>query len=516
MASSSKFAVIERLSDRYEILQPIGQPFGYQQVLANDMHRRCSVVIKSLDLEENTPTGDICCFEREIHLLEFLSHPTIPRYLDSFTVDTPKGKGLILVQSHNGGNTLAQQVATGHKFGESELKEIAKQLLQGLVYLHRKGLVHRDIKPSNLVGHRSATGSHKPGQSSPGQSSPGQSSLGQVAWLNLGTAQYIQAQRNDALVGTYGYMPPEQVGGQATFASDLYSLGATLIYLATGYHLGELPRHGHKAKFTCSPEQISPSFQQWLNWLIEPDVSDRPRSAQQALAALNNLPLAMFKRRLWQPAKAPMLPVPIKSSGPEPYQPFFTQIKSAKKRRSLELVVPPVGMRACYLQRVLPPLLMGTALLSMALYLIGLLDFSLERGSGGLVSLIASLAAASLGAVGGCYSLRFFQSGFSLLGTYLLRQVYIQLESDVLLIAYKYWLRSPVYVVNTRREDIYSISAMPDGRALRILTHRNRTQVPTDCYKLTLADGALSYRDIRWLNSLLNDWRRQPGSCTQG
>ena len=76
--SSATSTVLERLSDRYEILKPIGQSFGYQQLLARDMQQKRSVIIKSLAIEENTPTNDICCFEREIQLLESLKHPTIP------------------------------------------------------------------------------------------------------------------------------------------------------------------------------------------------------------------------------------------------------------------------------------------------------------------------------------------------------------------------------------------------------------------------------------------------------
>ena len=50
----------------------------------------------------------------------------------------------------------------------------------------------------------------------------------------------------------------------------------------------------------------------------------------------------------------------------------------------------------------------------------------------------------------------------------MLRDIHIQLEADVLLIAYKYWLRAPVYVVNTKRADIYSISTLPNDDTLRI------------------------------------------------
>lgn len=492
--ASSKSAVIERLSDRYEILQPIGDPVGYQQLLANDMQQQRPVVIKSLTVEENTSAEDISCFEREIELLKSLHHPTIPRCLESFTVTTPSGKGLVLVQAHTGGQTLAQLLSTGQPYLEAEIKAIAKQLLQSLVYLHSSGLLHRDIRPDNIILASRAAESR-------------------VSWLNLGTVQYVQVQRPDTLVGTYGYMPPEQVGGQATFASDLYSLGATLIYLATGCHLGELPGNGLKAQFACAPTRLSPNFQRWLNWLIKPAVGDRPSSAQQALAALNRLPLAMAKQRFkqrWQPARAQTRPVPITPSAQTRSQPFFTQIKAAKKSRSLELIVPPVGLRSAHCKRALLPLLMGGALLGLAIYLITLLNFSPAMSS---ARDMAALAAACLAGVGCLYSLRFLKSGLALLNRHLFRQVYIQLEADVLLIAYKYWLRSPVYIVNTRREDIYSISALPNGEALRILTHRNRTQDRCGCYKLAVSDGALSHRDIRWLTSLLNDWRHQPGSC---
>ncbi len=521
MASfSSSSTVLERLGDRYEILQPIGQPFGYQQLLAKDMQQKCAVVIKSLAIEDNTPTGDICCFEREIQLLESLRHPTIPRYIDSFTVNSTQPgqprKGLVLVQGYPGGNTLAQQAKTS--FSEAEIKALAKQLLQGLVYLHSKGLVHRDIKPDNIAMAKPAKGIAKPAKGV--AKSDAEGGRGQASWLNLGTVQYVQAQRNDSLVGTYGYMPPEQVGGQATFASDLYSLGATLIYLVTGHHLGDLPHRtngGSRAQFACSPARLSRSFQQWLNWLIEPYVGDRPASAKQALAALNYLPLAMLKRRIQQPTPMRMLPIPISNGNREQYQPFFTQIKSVKKPRSLELVVPPVGIKPAQAKRALPPLLMGATLLAVALYLFSLLHFSptMLNSPQGIFSGVASLFAASLGTLGCFYSFCFLKTGLRLLSTFLLRQVHIQLEADVLLIAYKYWLRSPVYIVNARRADIYSISLLPGSgthdSALRILTHHNRTRAPRECYKLTVADGALSQRDIRWLTSLLNDWRS--GGC---
>lgn len=493
-----KSIVARRLGDHYEILEPIGQPFGYQQLLASDTHNQRRVIIKSLAIEQNTPTSDICCFEREIHLLESLQHSTIPRCIESFSVDTAEGKGLVLVQSHQGGLTLEEQIAAGRTFSETEIKAIAKQLLQGLVYFHSKGLVHRDIKPSNITVSIAEPDTDKHKSTHPNGSA-------QATWLNLGTMQYIQAQSSDAMVGTYGYMPPEQIGGQAKFSSDLYSLGATLVYLALGMHLGELPSNGHMPKFACATSRLSADFQQWINWLIEPHASDRPPSAQKALNALNHLPLAMLKRRIWQPKRGRVAPVPISTGGRYQYQPFFTQIRAKKKRHSLELTIPPVGLRSAAGKQALVPLALGTTMLTAAIYLISLLDFSshLLTSPDGLATLIAAV----LAVVGCAYSFRFLANGLRQLQVCLLRRVQIQIESDVLLIAYRYWLRPPSYIVNTKRECIYNISSLPDGSTLRILTHHNRTHSSCLCYKLGLDDGMLSRRDIRWLTSLLNDWR---------
>lgn len=487
---SSNSIVTDRLDKRYEDLRPIGQPLGYQQMLANDTRQKCSVVIKSIKIEENTSADDVACFEREVHLLGSLNHPTIPRCLESFGLDTSEGRGLVLVQSHQGGQTLERQVALGKQYTEAQIRAIAKQLLKGLVYLHRKGLVHRDIKPSNIT-----VADGVPGKLA---------GVGQVAWLNLGTVQYLQAQRPDALVGTYGYMPIEQVRDRATFASDLYSLGATLIYLVTGAHLGDLPCSGLHVKFACSTNRLSADFQQWINWLIEPQMRDRPSSAKQALGALNRLPLAMLKRRVWQPARSQTMPVPITSSGRDRYQPFFTQIRSRCSFRALHLTIHPNGLQSKACRAAIPPLAVGFTMLASALYLINLVDFSpvmLSSTEG-----LAALMAAVLGTVGCTYSFRFLQSGWRQLDMALLRCIQIEIREDVLLISKKHLLRSPVYLVNTKRESIYSISPLPDGSALRILTTSNRTQTPCNCYKLGTRDGALSQRDIRWLTSLLNDW----------
>jgi serine/threonine protein kinase len=84
-------------------------------------------------------------------------------------------------------------------------------------------------------------------------------------------------------VGSYGYIPLEQFGGQTTVASDLYSLGMTLIYLLTGTHPAELPQVNGQVKFTA---QISSNFRRWLEKMTQPHLDKRFDSAKLARTAL--------------------------------------------------------------------------------------------------------------------------------------------------------------------------------------------------------------------------------------
>ena len=149
---------------------------------------------------------------------------------------------------------------------------MATAILEILGYLHDRQppVIHRDIKPSNvLLTNRSGN------------------SAGQAYLVDFGSVQTLAARDGGTMtiVGTYGYMPPEQFGGRTTSASDLYSLGATLIYLVTGQHPADLPQDDLRLQFEHLAN-ISPGFTRWLKWLTEPSVSKRPDSIQAALLKL--------------------------------------------------------------------------------------------------------------------------------------------------------------------------------------------------------------------------------------
>src|SRR4028118_647778 len=264
------------LAERYEVQRQLGKQTGRQTLLARDLQTQELVVIKQLFLGGDFGWQDLKLFEREAETLKSLSYPAIPRYLDYLEIDEPDTKGFALVQTYVEGKTLEEHLRSGRTFSESEVKQLAKSLLEILIYLHEEQeppVIHRDIKPSNILLHsRSAH------------------SVGQVYLVDFGSVQNQAAKFGGTItvVGTYGYMAPEQFGGRSVPASDLYGLGATLIYLVTGLHPTELSQQDLKTQFADRVAQLNSNLIDWLEWMTEPSLSKRLSSAGEAWISLKN------------------------------------------------------------------------------------------------------------------------------------------------------------------------------------------------------------------------------------
>ena len=258
------------LLDRYQIVSLLGRQTGRRTFLAQDLQTSQSVVLKLLLFGPDFTWDDLKLFDREAEVLKSLDLPTIPKYLDCFDVDTELGKGFVLVQTYIEAKSLQNWLDSGRTFSEEELISIAKQLLGILEYLHHRqpAVIHRDIKPSNiLLGDRSGN------------------SPGQVYLVDFGSVKTAANGSTITIVGTYGYMPPEQFGGQTSPASDLYALGATIICLATGRHPSELPHRNMQIDFV-DRVNLSSFIIEWLQSMTATSVDSRLKSASQALLAL--------------------------------------------------------------------------------------------------------------------------------------------------------------------------------------------------------------------------------------
>ncbi|MEH2069304.1 MAG: serine/threonine-protein kinase [Nostoc sp.] len=301
----------EILGEGYEVQQLLGKKAGRRTLLARDLKTQELVVIKLLSFGGDFEWDSLKLFEREAETLKNLAHPLIPRYLNYFEVNLPTIKGFALVQTYIRAKTLEQYLQSGRTFTEVESQEIAKAVLEILIYLHRlhPPVIHRDIKPSNiLLGERSGN------------------SVGQVYLVDFGSVQTVLATEGGTrtVVGTYGYMPLEQFGERAVAASDLYSLGATLIYLLTGTHPANLPQKDFRIQFE-QVANLSPSLTRWLKSMTEPSLERRFSSASAALEALD------------EPQIESLRTLNI-------IQPVGSKIKLKKNRNFLEIIVPPVGL----------------------------------------------------------------------------------------------------------------------------------------------------------------------------
>jgi len=300
------------LAERYEVQRQLGKQTGRQTLLARDLQTQELVVIKQLFLGGDFEWQDLKLFEREAETLKTLSHPAIPRYLDYLEIDDPDSKGFALVQTYVEGKTLEEHLRSGRTFSESDVKELAKSLLEILIYLQEQNppVIHRDIKPSNILLH--SRSGH---------------TVGQVYLVDFGSVQNQAAKIGGTItvVGTYGYMAPEQFGGRSVEASDLYGLGATLIYLVTGLHPTELSQQDLRIQFADRVTQLNSNLIDWLEWMTEPSLDKRLSSAGEALVSLKN-------------------PRPIHKSPMVVQRPPSSEIKLTKNSEFIEIVIPPQGI----------------------------------------------------------------------------------------------------------------------------------------------------------------------------
>ena len=261
------------LASRYEIIQQLAKKAGRRTLLARDRETEELVVVKFLSFASDFEWDALKLFEREAKILQAISHPAIPRYLDYFELEFNNGnRGFALVQSYIAAKSLEEYLKAGRNFDEAEVKQLATAVLEILTYLHKRQppVIHRDIKPSNiLLGDRSGN------------------SIGQVSSVDFGSVQTLAAKEGGTMtvVGTYGYMPPEQFGDRTVPASDIYSLGTTLVYLVTGTHPADLPQKDGRIQFE-SLVNLSWEFTQWLKCAIEPSLERRFTSAENALQEL--------------------------------------------------------------------------------------------------------------------------------------------------------------------------------------------------------------------------------------
>jgi WD40 repeat protein len=257
------------LNDRYRALEAIGQGGFGRTFLAIDELKpsRPRCVIKQFFPQTVIESPDKAAelFRREaIQLDELGQHPQIPNLLAYFEDDQQK----YLIQDYIEGLNLNQELQLQGAFNESQIRLLLADLLPVLQYIHARQVIHRDIKPENII--RRASDRH-------------------LVLVDFGASTLAVGDNSlkpGTRIGSRGYVAPEQANGQATFASDLYSLGATCLHLLTErFPVGLRTDQGWIWKQYLK-HPISKSLELILDRLLDPELSYRYASADQVLQAL--------------------------------------------------------------------------------------------------------------------------------------------------------------------------------------------------------------------------------------
>jgi Tol biopolymer transport system component len=208
----------------YEILSPLGAGGMGEVYRARDERLKRDVAIKVLPASFSQDADRLRRFEQEAHAAGGLNHPNITAVYD---LGSHEGAPYIVTELLEG-ETLRARLAGG-ALPVRKAIDYASQIAQGLAAAHEKGIVHRDLKPENLFLTKE----------------------GRAKILDFGLAKLTQPESESApqtslptatagtepgvVMGTLGYMSPEQVKGKTVDArSDIFSFGAILYEMLSG------------------------------------------------------------------------------------------------------------------------------------------------------------------------------------------------------------------------------------------------------------------------------------------
>ena len=272
----------------YEIASPLGAGGMGEVYKARDSKLKREVAIKVLPASLANDADALARFEREAHAVAALNHPNILSIHDFGTHD---GIAYVVTELLEG-ETLRARLEAG-ALPQRRAVEIAIQIARGLAAAHEKGIVHRDLKPENVF----------------------LTSDGRVKILDFGLAKRVgpesaetsapttpAATEPGTVMGTVGYMSPQQVRGRAVDQrTDIFSFGAILYEMLSGRRAFKGDSHvetmnailkEEPPELSGSGKATSPALDRLIRHCLEKSPEARFHSAGDIAFDLENLSTA--------------------------------------------------------------------------------------------------------------------------------------------------------------------------------------------------------------------------------
>jgi len=246
---------------RYVVTGSLGAGSQGETLEAVDKRQGCPVAIKRFTLRSAKSWKDVELAEREATVLASLSHSSLPRYVEHFE----ENGALYLVMEKVEGESLAARRRRKQPLTHEQVLRFLRDVAASLAYLHGHAppIVHRDIKPGNVI--------LRPD--------------GSYCLVDFGSVRdRMKPEGGSTVVGTFGFMAPEQFQGRAAPVSDVYAVGATALCLITGQEPEDLPHKGLAIDVEAALRgQVDRRLIAALARMLEPDPDRRATSVAQAL-----------------------------------------------------------------------------------------------------------------------------------------------------------------------------------------------------------------------------------------
>ena len=278
-SKAKKSGVPERIG-KYVIINEVGQGSTGRVFLSHDPYYGRDVAIKvyNLESEEDEQKAAVSrkMFFNEAQMVGRLQHPNIVPIYDA---GEENGKYYVVTEHIHGARTLAAYTKPDNLLRIDDVVEIIYKCAKALYYAHNRGVVHRDIKPNNIM----------------------LTTDNDVRIIDFGIALVADSDvsRIEGIAGSPSYMSPEQVqSAEITAQSDIYSLGAVMYELLTGFRpfrANNLSKLLHQIVFATPPplhslrDEISEDLEQVVATALQKEPEKRFGNASEFAAALTRV-----------------------------------------------------------------------------------------------------------------------------------------------------------------------------------------------------------------------------------
>ena len=263
-AERAEFSAGDVFAGRYRMIARIGRGGMGDVWRTDDLILEAPVALK---LMHSASPSDRSRILREVRLARQITHPAVCRVFDVGEA----GEAIFFSMEFVPGEDLAALLRRTGRLTSERVLEIAHQLCAGLTAAHAEGVLHRDLKPANILIDQD----------------------GRVRITDFGIAVTTSDTEPHAMVGTLGYMAPEQLeaDGPISERTDVYALGIVLYELVTGqpHHLSRLQ---DASQVSVKAPGIDPRLERAILKAIARDPQDRYATARDMGAALPDIDTA--------------------------------------------------------------------------------------------------------------------------------------------------------------------------------------------------------------------------------